>query len=203
MKKLYKRFLYLAFIIYAVTYPKVTHADQINIVFPSCLNPGISADITYTSGTHGIAGDNATYSGSDNVYKLEANTRVLQCFCGSNGQGIQTNWIKVDAISQEQLQSLIRQGWVEIPFGTDWGLDNSAYLAKNDSYACIGTALVQSATAINTNSSASQNNNSAAPGNNSVFATLASTGNIISFFLTLSAGVLLLILGLMIRKYDK
>src|SRR3990167_4160643 len=61
--------------------------------FPSCANQTENGDIAhYDAGLHQIAG-NGLLEGSDDVYSL-GDGYFLQCFCSSEGQGIQTNWLK-------------------------------------------------------------------------------------------------------------
>ncbi len=104
--------------------------------FPSCLNPQGTVKVSYSEGTHGIPGDRSTYTGSDVVYQLDGNTKLLQCFCADNGDGIQTLWYKTSSLTDQEKDSLIRDGWISVPNGTVWGLDNVEYLAKNYPYAC-------------------------------------------------------------------
>lgn len=104
--------------------------------FPSCSNPSGTQTATYDSGLHGIAGTTAEYRGSDSVYQVTSET-LVQCFCPESGNtGIQTNWLKVPNISDEDLQDLKNQGWSYIPNGALWGLDPVGYVAKNQEYAC-------------------------------------------------------------------
>src|SRR3989344_6730467 len=71
--------------------------------FPSCVNPQGSVKVSYSSGTHGIVGSNATFSGSDTVYQVSPNT-LQQCFCDTSGKGVQTDWWKIAEISDEDLK---------------------------------------------------------------------------------------------------
>lgn len=103
--------------------------------FPTCSNPQGTIKVSYNEGTHGIAGDTKEYTGSDTVYQLDSNN-LQQCFCSENGQGIQTNWWKISSLDQEQIQLLKNSGWVYIPNGALWGLDETPYMAKNSEYAC-------------------------------------------------------------------
>ena len=109
--------------------------------FPSCLNPQGTVKASYTEGTHGIPGDRSTFTGSDVVYQLEGNAKLLQCFCADDGTGIQTHWYKASSLSQQEKDNLVRDGWISIPNGTVWGLDNEVYLAKNLSDACGARAI--------------------------------------------------------------
>ncbi len=105
--------------------------------FQSCINPQGEIKVSYESGTHGIPGDSATYTGRDTVYRLSDET-LAQCFCSANGDGIQTNWWKVSSLSDDEVETLRSQGWNYIPNGSLWGLEDAPYLAKNDRYSCAG-----------------------------------------------------------------
>lgn len=96
----------------------------------------VGTTIANTTGTHGIAGDFSTHTGNDIVYNVDG-AHVLQCFCPDNSiDGVQSNWWKVDSLSESDKDFFVRRGWVLIPNGSLWGLDNSPYLVKNDSYSC-------------------------------------------------------------------
>ncbi len=103
--------------------------------FPTCSNPQGTIKVSYSDGTHGIVGDGAQYTGSDTVYQLD-NGNLMQCFCSTNGQGIQTNWWKDGSITTEQRQILINSGWINIPNGALWGLEETSYFAKNADFSC-------------------------------------------------------------------
>lgn len=104
--------------------------------FPSCANPGGEIQVSYSSGTHGIVGSSAVYTGSDTVYRL-SDDAVTQCFCAENGEGIQTDWWKVRSQTQSELDVLVSQGWIYIPAGEKWGLDTGPYLARNTTLSCL------------------------------------------------------------------
>ncbi len=145
--------------------------------FPACANPQGTVKVTYDSGTHGVAGDGATYTGKDTVYTISENTQT-QCLCTVNSQGIQTNWWKVSSLTQDEINVLISQGWILIPNGALWGLDSAPYLAKNSSYTCTGSG--------GTSESKSAGA-SATQGVTQTILALASTGNtlfILGVFLT-------------------
>lgn len=109
--------------------------------FPSCLNPQGTLKVSYGEGTHGIPGDRSTYQGSDAVYQLDGNAKVLQCFCADTGRGVQTNWWKANTLSDKEVENMTRNGWVDIPNGLLWGLDNTRYIARNSTYTCGGLAI--------------------------------------------------------------
>jgi len=112
--------------VYAITIPS----------FPACANPQGATKVSYSEGTHGIVGSGATYTGKDAVYTLTADT-LTQCFCPTEGQGIQTNWWKADQISESDIDVLKSQGWYYVPAGQLWGLADSPYVAKNSNYSCL------------------------------------------------------------------
>lgn len=102
----------------------------------SCLQPIGTLTTSYSSGTHGIPGDPRTYTGSDRVYSIDQ-IHVLQCFCPSDSDnGIQSNWWRVDDLTQDEIDFFVRRGWVYIPNGQPWGLASAPYLVKNDSFSC-------------------------------------------------------------------
>ncbi|MBI2029368.1 hypothetical protein HYT02_03060 [Candidatus Gottesmanbacteria bacterium] len=103
--------------------------------FPVCSNPQGELKVEYPSGTHGIPGDSNAYTGTDKVYNLSAD-RLIQCFCPENGNGIQTNWLRINEISDDDLNYYKNLGWIYIPDGSVWGLENGPYLAYNTSYSC-------------------------------------------------------------------
>jgi len=106
-------------------------------VFPSCANPQGVVTVSYNDGTHGIVGDTIQYTGSDTVYQLDPST-LQQCFCSASGQGVQTNWWKISSLDQDQLKVLENEGWIYVPNGALWGLQETPYMAQNSSYACLG-----------------------------------------------------------------
>lgn len=105
--------------------------------FPICTNPQGTLKAFYNTGTHGIAGSSATYTGSDTVYTV-SDTTLTQCFCSTTGQGIQSNWWKASSLSDSDLAVLRSQGWIFIPDGSAWGLDSAPYMVQNTEYACVG-----------------------------------------------------------------
>lgn len=107
--------------------------------FTSCLVPTGDIKANYESGIHGVPGDPATYSGKDVVYRLSSQA-LTQCLCPENGQGIQTDWWKASEISDNEISSLKAQGWIYVPNGAAWGLDDAPYLAKNSGYVCKGSS---------------------------------------------------------------
>jgi hypothetical protein len=116
-------------------------------VFQQCINPHGTLKVKYDFGTHGIPGDPGVYSGSDAVYQTTSNT-LIQCYCAQDGSGIQTNWWRASSLAQEEIDNLENQGWVYIPDGSLWGLDQAPYVAKNSNFTCkengVGGTDVQS-----------------------------------------------------------
>lgn len=167
--------------------------------FPACVNPQGTVKASYDSGTHGIVGSSAEYNGSDKVYQLDQNG-LVQCFCADNGQGIQTNWMKAAGFSDADIQVLKNQGWIYVPTGAIWGLEDTPYLAKNTDYACNGDA---------GGSSGSSSGSSGGTGGSvlgaatSAVAGLASTGNILFTFGMSTVGLVLFIVGSLFGKEDK
>lgn len=104
----------------------------------TCITPIGEVIATYPSGTHGIPGDNGTYTGSDTVYRIDSD-HLLQCFCPDNNQsGIQSNWWKISGLSEEDISFFRKRGWIYVPNGALWGLDEAPYLVRNEFYACQG-----------------------------------------------------------------
>lgn len=104
-------------------------------VFPTCPNPGGTMVASYADGTHGIPGRSETFTGSDQVFKIDA-TKTVQCYCAPNGSGIQTNWWKVSSLTAEEKAELLTKGWNYIPDGSLWGLDPSDWMAQNQNLTC-------------------------------------------------------------------
>ncbi len=103
--------------------------------FSSCLNPQGSLKVKYDSGNHGIVGKSSLVTGSDSVYSQDGNS-LIQCFCAEDGSGIQTNWWKISGLSENEIESLKKEGWVYIADGSAWGLEQGPYLASNSDYSC-------------------------------------------------------------------
>lgn len=165
--------------------------------FPACSNPQGSVKADYPSGTHGIVGSTATYTGSDKVYQVDSE-KVMQCFCASTGgSGIQTNWWKIPNLSESEINIFKSQGWIYVPNGALWGLDEAPYLAINTNYSCSSS----NGNNNSSNSGSSQGSVAGAAANavGDVLG-LASTGNNTFFYLTFITGVLSLLIGFILRK---
>lgn len=103
--------------------------------FPACPNPSGDVIANYDSGKHGVPGDPTEFEGSDKVVKIN-DTQVVQCLCPPSGSGVQTLWWKNTGLSQSDISILLKEGWIRIPNGSLWGLDNAEYFAKNSNFIC-------------------------------------------------------------------
>jgi hypothetical protein len=130
-----KRFvvLALAFVI-SITLVRPAFAVSDPPLF-SCSAPIGTRIADYASGVHGIPGNSGTYTGLDQVFRIDAD-HVLQCFCPSTALGTQSNWWKVSDLSDENRDFFERRGWHFIPNGAAWGLDPAPYLVKNEAFIC-------------------------------------------------------------------
>jgi len=166
--------------------------------FPSCLNPQGSLKASYANGTHGIVGSSQNYTGQDTVYQMN-DQQVLQCFCDTTGAGIQTNWLKVANLSSDDIKVLENEGWILVPDGSLWGLDKTAYLAKNLSFSCRGSG--------GSNGSSNGSSTSNDPGTTqavlSAATSLAGTGNIMTTLSIFILGVFSLFLAIYLKKLNK
>lgn len=163
--------------------------------FPLCVNPTGQLIASYDSGVHGIPGDSNTHTGSDKVYSVNAD-QLIQCFCAEDGTGIQTNWLKVGSISETERKSYERDGWIYIPNGSLWGLENTAYIAKNSRYVCKSTSASGGNQSSTGTGGSSQGFSAVFDGSTG----LASTGNTkttLAFFL---GGIVLLIIGTVFKR---
>lgn len=183
-------FLYFTALLFFVLTPTQARAAQIQPSdFPVCANPQGSVKSQYASGTHGIPGSLATYQGSDTVYQLSKD-KLTQCFCAVDGSGIQTNWLKASGLSEEEVDAYKDAGWIFIPNGANWGLDDIAYLSYNSTYSCKGSS---------TGSSGGTGGSVLSASANAVLG-FASTGNIATVYVVATVGFTSLLLGLILRK---
>ncbi len=167
--------------------------------FPSCSNPQGSLLASYDSGTHGIVGNTATFTGSDKVYWID-DQKVTQCFCPLDGKGIQTNWIKANSLSQDEIKVHERDGWIYIASGKTWGLEDVAYLAKNHDFSCPGSS---------NGSSGSQSGGGSSNGTSSGIVEassavlgLAGTGNTITLLYIASTGLVAFFLSFLLKRQN-
>ncbi|MEK7571576.1 MAG: hypothetical protein AAB553_04845 [Patescibacteria group bacterium] len=162
--------------------------------FGSCLNPQWSVDQVNNSSNaqHGVI-NIGTFAGIDTIYKSGAN--VLQCLCTPEGKGYQTNWMNVKDLSETDIKVYQNQGWIYLTTGASYGLEDSAYLAKNSEYSCkecTPTPTPESKVA-----------GDSATNTGTAITTLAKTGNmavIAGFFI---AGAVFLALGFLFKKFSK
>lgn len=131
MKLFFSALIVVLFLIFSTKSASAIDAPN----FPACSNPQGTLIVSYDSGTHGVVGGNS-YTGSDKVYKIDKNS-LVQCLCTADGKGIQTNWWKASSLDETKITTLKSEGWIYIPTGSVWGLDQDAYLAKNIGYSCI------------------------------------------------------------------
>jgi hypothetical protein len=172
--------------------------------FPSCVSPFGTLRVEYSNGTHGIVGSGSTYTGSDTVYQV-SDTTLTQCFCSSDGVGIQTNWWKASSLSENQIDVLKAQGWHYVPAGDLWGLEAAPYVAKNISYACLPNS--SSTPTPNSSSSSSSSVGGDGQGGGSLsegsVLGLAATGDSLFLYLLASIALSLIFVGLKRSRHEK
>jgi hypothetical protein len=159
--------------------------------FPTCSNPQGVLKVSFNSGVHGIVGNPGEFQGADHVYTVD-DARTVQCFCSSDGTGIQTNWWKVSSLSQDEIQTLKNLGWVFIPTGSVWGLQDAPYMAQNVTYSCNSNS-----TTSNGGSSSSSSNSGSVLSSSA--STSSSTGSVLGLAYTGGAwmvGLLALLSGI-------
>jgi hypothetical protein len=172
----------------------------------SCLQPIGTLTSSYSIGVHGIPGDGRTYSGSDRVFSIDQ-SHVLQCFCPSDSSnGIQSNWWRVNELTPEDQDFFIRRGWVFVPNGQPWGLAESPYLVKNDSFQCQesgrgGQGGGDSSTTSTTDGSTSTADQKANRGGSILgISSLANTGSAQKIMLLYGVGILSALLAYRLGK---
>jgi len=161
--------------------------------FGSCLNPQVAASQVNNGDNHGVVGQITSYKGTDSIYTL-SNGNVLQCLCPDNGSGVQTNWLKVNDLSEAEVNVLENDGWIYVATGSSWGLEDVPYLAKNSDFSC------RSGSSSNSSSSSSSSSESKVE---SQVLSLASTGNAFAIYGLILAGITSLIAGLLLNKFSK
>lgn len=172
--------------------------------FPACANPQGSLKVSYSEGTHGIVGSSATYTGKDTVYTLSDIT-LTQCFCSTDGNGIQTNWWKASSLTESEVNILKSEGWHYVPNGSLWGLAVDPYVAKNISYSCLST---NTTTSTNNSSTASHSDNGVGGGDvlgvsSGEVLGLAATGDSILVYVSFVLGFILTKIGIKRFKQAK
>lgn len=167
--------------------------------YPTCVNPQGNLRVTYNDGLHGIAGMLNEKYGSDKVYEITGTDSLMQCFCPTDGEGIQTNWWKAGNLTDDEIKVFKSQGWNYIADGSAWGLDNAQYLAINSTYNC------RPVTTSNNTGSSSENKTEISSVNNPVqkFLNFASTGNTYFLYLLIFTGSALILTGLFIGYKDR
>lgn len=150
--------------------------------FGSCLNPQGKVIASYDKGMHGIVGKSVEVSGSDKVYQ-SSDKGVTQCFCPEDGKGIQTNWYDASKLTSKDIEVLKKEGWTYFATGTNWGLKDVPYLAKNSDYTCRKNAPKKSQT--------------------TKVLSLASTGETSTIYFFIISGAIFLIAGMVTKKLIK
>lgn len=198
-----KQFIFILVILYILILTGVETANAATTpTFSSCVVPPSidSAIADYASGTHGIAGDLGTHTGSDTVYAL-SDRAVMQCFCQDNGTGIQTNWWNTKDLSLDEIKIAQNQGWMYIQSGSAWGLSNDPYLAQNTTFTCKGST---NSTSNNSSNSNSNNNSQSNNGSNGfvqgIASFLAATGTMVTLFIALILGISFSTFGFVLKR---
>lgn len=163
--------------------------------FPSCTNPEGQIIAQYSTGAHGVPGSLAEYRGSDTVYRV-SDDKLVQCLCTENGDGTQTNWWKISSLRESDVNVLKSLGWIFIPSGSVWGLEDTSYMAFNTTFSCKSTTT----TTTTSSSGGGQGEPSFSPGE---VLGLATTGNIVYLYGLVALGSLFLLLGIILRRDKK
>jgi len=171
--------------------------------FPMCSNPVGNLSADYATGTHGIVGNAISFTGADKVYTF-ANNNALQCFCPENGAGIQTNWWKIENMTESEISELENDGWMYVANGANWGLAQGPYLAKNINFSCSsgsnnGDGGSSSSNSGGGSSSSSNSGSGSVLGAGSVLG-LATTGSMVKIFEYIAFGFALIATGIVVRK---
>ena len=175
--------------------------------FPSCTKPQGSVVVTYKNGIHGIPGDTATYTGSDTVYNLSEDT-LTQCFCSENSDGVQTNWWRISSLNEDEIAYLKALGWIYIPNGAKWGLEEAPYMAQNTQFGCSSS---NNTSHHHNDDHENERSKSHTGGIGEVLAAgtsgiseqilgLASTGNVVQIVLVITFAVLALMTAVVLMK---
>lgn len=180
-------------LIFSLTQISPVYAQEQPLATPlqaTCITPQGEQIASYENGIHGIVGDSNTFVGRDNVYNL-GEAGALQCFCETNGNGVETIWWgSIAALTEEQIESYTSSGWVYVPNGFLWGLESKPYLAKNTRYLCSA----ESSGGVSSSSTASQSSGQILGAN-----TLAATGGKGILLALIVASSCLLMVGLFLK----
>ncbi|MBA3723675.1 MAG: hypothetical protein H0W89_02140 [Candidatus Levybacteria bacterium] len=191
----------------------ITPAQAYNMPeFGSCLNPQWSKTQENKGSDHGVIGV-GTYAGTDTIY--ESNGNVLQCLTTDTGTGYQTNWLKATNLSTDEMKELESKGWIYVAHGEDWGLEKCVYMAKNGDYTSAATSTptpvaspdVTPTPAIGGSDSTPTTSESASTSETQtsvpVLGGLAPTGNALTIYLAILAGIASISTGIVLRKFSK
>jgi hypothetical protein len=172
--------------------------------FGSCLNPQWNKTQENHGSNHGVVGI-GSFSGVDTIY--ESNGNVLQCLCVEDGRGYQTNWLKADKLSQNDIDTLKTQGWI-VAHGKDWGLHDSKYMAKNIEYTCAECTPTPTPVTGTPTPTESVPGPTATPKPEEkkeapVLGGLAPTGNAFVIYMAIMAGAVAVAASMVLRKFNK
>lgn len=180
----------LSLLVFFSIKPAFAQNIPINPPQATCITPTGEKIVTHLDGIHGVVGNLAAFTGRDEVFAL-GNDDALQCFCATNGNGVETIWwSSFGGLTQDQIDSLIAQGWIFVPDGSAWGLAAKPYLAKNTNYLCPGS------TSTNNTSQTSSNTQ---PGQVLGVSTLAATGGKGLITILILASAVWLVLGVLLK----
>lgn len=196
---LYQKIAILLFLIsgFFIQSFKPAKAQVVTPGFPTCSNPIGTLKVSYDNGVHGIVGSTSQFSGSDHVYSIDDLTSI-QCFCSEEGNGIQTNWWKITSLTQNEINTLKNLGWVFVPSGSVWGLDDAAYMAKSSDYAC-GNSTSSNGNDNNNGSSGEVLGISTSSDQGEAVLGLAATGNSLALYILLITGFAFIASGRLLK----
>ena len=110
--------------------------------FPQCAELSEPGNwVTSRYGDHHIPGQEATITGTDDIYYLEGGN-FLQCICADDdNQSTQTVWWNITnlGLTQDQIDEFVAGGWFVMDGGAWNLLQNNTYLAKNSGFSCQET----------------------------------------------------------------
>ncbi len=191
-------FLFIA-LIFLVSLGKPAFAHEVPN-FPSCVSPLGTAIAQNNDGVHGIVGRTEQFTGSDVVFSVTPDT-LIQCLCPPDGNGIQTNWWKASVLSDNELKNLQAQGWIFVPDGSLWGLEQAPYLAQNTTFSCFGGSGGGGGGSGGGSGGSGGGSSSSSSTPFGEVLGLASTGNIAFIYLLIGIGLTLTTLGLLLKKF--